>query len=123
MQQILNKPLQQVSHFSFTPLYIGIIISFCLFVGFLEGYLSKGNAQMQLLSQQIRFFNCHFKLLIKDLIDLHLINTVGDFCSNETDDKDICGKLKAFLVANFNWMLQEIKANKDDPYWQQVQKG
>lgn len=55
--------------------------------------------------------------LTKDLISLHLLNTVGDFCK---DSSKSCEKLIAFLKANFKWLMKQIKENEQDPYWHQV---
>lgn len=55
--------------------------------------------------------------LSKDLINLHLINTVGDFCE---ETSETCSDLSNFLIANYRWIQSQIAANKDDPYWHQV---
>lgn len=55
--------------------------------------------------------------LTRDLISLHLLNTVGDFCK---DSSESCIKLIEFLKSNFKWLKKKIKENKKDPYWHQV---
>ena len=55
--------------------------------------------------------------LTKDLINLHLVNTVGDFCEA---DSTTCSELIQFLTTNWKWIKSEIVANKNDPYWHQV---
>jgi len=52
-----------------------------------------------------------------DLISLHIINNVGDFCNQPSE---LCTKLIDFLQKNFLWLKNQIESNPDDPYWQQV---
>lgn len=56
--------------------------------------------------------------LTKDLISLHILNTIDGFC-NDTSDSN-CKKLFQFLEENFNWMNDQINNHPDDPYWHQV---
>lgn len=56
--------------------------------------------------------------LTQNLISLHLINTVGDFCSE--DDHQSCSKLIDFLTKNFEWINEQIEQNPNDPYWHHV---
>ena len=51
------------------------------------------------------------------MISLHLLNTVGDFCEQESDT---CDNLKIFLTQNFLWMNDQMYQNNGDPYWHQV---
>lgn len=53
----------------------------------------------------------------KDLISLHLRNTVGDFCQ---DGSETCQHLFEFLKTNFKWIKEQITGNQLDPYWHQV---
>ena len=53
----------------------------------------------------------------RELISLHLINTVGDFCADESAQ---CQKLIRFLTSNFNWMKSMIEKHPEDPYWHHV---
>lgn len=55
--------------------------------------------------------------LTKDLINLHLINTVGDFCEEQSKT---CSDLVYFLTSNYKWIINQISENKNDPYWHQV---
>ena len=55
--------------------------------------------------------------LTKDLINLHLVNTVGDFCET---DSPTCSELIQFLTTNWKWIKSQITSNKADPYWHQV---
>ncbi|CAF0754477.1 unnamed protein product [Brachionus calyciflorus] len=56
--------------------------------------------------------------LTKDFITLHLMNTVGDFCSDTTTS--VCSRLIEFLTNNFEWLNEQILKSPDDPYWHQV---
>lgn len=51
------------------------------------------------------------------LIDLHLLNNVGDFCDKPSA---VCDKLINFLEQNFEWISSQIKAHSEDPYWHHV---
>ncbi|CAB3402380.1 unnamed protein product [Caenorhabditis bovis] len=53
----------------------------------------------------------------RELIDLHVINTVNGYCDGA---KHYCEELGEFLIENLKWMSQEIKENPEDEYWQQV---
>lgn len=55
--------------------------------------------------------------LTKDLISLHILNTLDDFCD---DMSSTCQKVLQFLQDNFNWMNSQIEDHPDDPYWHQV---
>jgi Phospholipase B len=55
--------------------------------------------------------------LTRDLISLHILNTAEGFCN---DQSEICVKLFAFLKENIQWMVDQINAHADDPYWHQV---
>lgn len=52
--------------------------------------------------------------ITRDMISLHLINTVGDFCDESSAQ---CESLITFLQANFKWIQSKIKAHEEDPYW------
>lgn len=54
----------------------------------------------------------------RELISLHLINTVGDFCAD--DESAQCKKLTRFLTSNFRWMKSMIDQHPEDPYWHHV---
>uniref|UniRef100_A0A8R1HU97 Phospholipase B-like n=1 Tax=Caenorhabditis japonica TaxID=281687 RepID=A0A8R1HU97_CAEJA len=53
----------------------------------------------------------------RDLIDLHIVNTVNGYCDGA---KHFCDELGEFMVDNLKWMEKEIKENPEDEYWQQV---
>jgi hypothetical protein len=53
----------------------------------------------------------------RDLISLHLINTVGDFCDEKSQT---CTKLVDFMHKNLKWAYTQIKQHPDDPYWHHV---
>lgn len=48
---------------------------------------------------------------------MHLLNTVGDFCS---DESSACSRLIDFLTQNFKWIKSQISLHQDDPYWHHV---
>ena len=52
------------------------------------------------------------------MISLHLQNTVGDFCTNKSDEE--CDELFQFLEDNFKWVMKQVGENPDDSYWHQV---
>jgi hypothetical protein len=56
--------------------------------------------------------------LTRELISLHLINTVGDFCADTS--KKPCSDLVNFLNKNFVWMSEQVKSFPNDPYWYHV---
>ena len=53
----------------------------------------------------------------RDLISLHLQNTIGNFCD---DSSTTCSKLIDFLQTNFKWLYKQINQHTDDPYWHHV---
>ncbi|CAI5445674.1 unnamed protein product [Caenorhabditis angaria] len=53
----------------------------------------------------------------RDLIDLHIINTVNGYCDGA---KHFCDELGEFMIDNLKWMEAEIKQFPEDEYWQQV---
>lgn len=56
--------------------------------------------------------------MTKNLINLHLINTVGDFCET---DSSTCSALTQFLITNYKWIKSQIEKNANyNPYWHQV---
>ena len=83
--------------------------------GFLEGNLTKGYLHLSILN--LNFHLIKFSIKFKDLISLHLLNTVGDFCQDESPE---CSKLISFLTHNFKWIHEKIEKHPDDPYWHQV---
>ncbi|CAI4229686.1 unnamed protein product [Auanema sp. JU1783] len=56
-------------------------------------------------------------IISKDLIDLHIQNTVDGYCDGA---EEYCENLNNFLLENVQWMLEQIKNYPDDEYWQQV---
>lgn len=52
-----------------------------------------------------------------ELISLHLLNTVGDFCKQKSGS---CSKLIEFIQKNLKWLKYKIENNHDDPYWYHV---
>ncbi|CAD6197383.1 unnamed protein product [Caenorhabditis auriculariae] len=53
----------------------------------------------------------------RDLIDLHIVNTVDDFCDGA---KHFCDELGEFLIENLKWMTDQVQQNPEHGYWQQV---
>ncbi|XP_027059115.1 putative phospholipase B-like 2 isoform X2 [Pocillopora damicornis] len=52
------------------------------------------------------------------LIDMHWLNTLADYCS---EDPDFCFSLGEFLGENLSWMRFQIQNNPTDEYWHQVE--
>ncbi|KAF1762618.1 hypothetical protein GCK72_010880 [Caenorhabditis remanei] len=53
----------------------------------------------------------------RDLIDMHIMNTVTGYCDGA---KHFCDELAEFIEDNLKWMETEIKEHPEDEYWQQV---
>ncbi|VDP34997.1 unnamed protein product, partial [Heligmosomoides polygyrus] len=53
----------------------------------------------------------------RELIRLHLLNTVDGFCNGA---EQFCEDLNDYLMTNYLWMLDNIASYPDDQYWQQV---
>ena len=53
------------------------------------------------------------------LIDMHWLNTLADYCS---EDPDFCFSLGEFLGENLSWMRFQIQNNPTDEYWHQVKQ-
>lgn len=54
------------------------------------------------------------------LIYMHWMNTVVNYCGPFEYEVGYCEKLKSFLEANLEWMQREMELNRDSPYWHQV---
>lgn len=53
----------------------------------------------------------------RDLIHLHMLNNVGDFCEQNSTT---CSKLIEFLEKNFKWIRNQVEEHPEDPYWHHV---
>ncbi|KAK6049740.1 hypothetical protein COOONC_12755 [Cooperia oncophora] len=53
----------------------------------------------------------------RDLIRLHVANTVDGFCDGA---EQFCDDLNEYLLDNYLWMQDNIASYPDDPYWKQV---
>ncbi|XP_006908640.1 putative phospholipase B-like 2 [Pteropus alecto] len=56
----------------------------------------------------------------EELIYMHWMNTVVNYCGPFEYEVGYCEKLKSFLEANLEWMQEEMELNKDSAYWHQV---
>ncbi|KAM7050690.1 putative phospholipase B-like 2 isoform 2-T2 [Molossus nigricans] len=56
----------------------------------------------------------------EELIYMHWMNTVVNYCGPFEYEADYCEKLKSFLEANLEWVQKEVELNKDSAYWHQV---
>uniref|UniRef100_A0A8C6RSF5 Phospholipase B-like n=2 Tax=Nannospalax galili TaxID=1026970 RepID=A0A8C6RSF5_NANGA len=56
----------------------------------------------------------------EELIYMHWMNTVVNYCGPFEYEVGYCEKLKNFLDANLVWMQKEMELSRDSPYWHQV---
>ncbi|KAF6082527.1 phospholipase B domain containing 2 [Phyllostomus discolor] len=56
----------------------------------------------------------------EELIYMHWMNTVVNYCGPFEYEVGYCEKLKSFLEANLEWMQREMELNEDSAYWHQV---
>ncbi|KAM4858052.1 putative phospholipase B-like 2 [Urocitellus parryii] len=56
----------------------------------------------------------------EELIYMHWMNTVVNYCGPFEYEVGYCEKLKHFLEANLEWMQREMQWDKDSGYWHQV---
>ncbi|XP_036785324.2 putative phospholipase B-like 2 [Manis pentadactyla] len=56
----------------------------------------------------------------EELIYMHWMNTVVNYCGPFEYEVGYCERLKNFLEANLEWMQDEMALNKDTAYWHQV---
>lgn len=54
------------------------------------------------------------------LIYMHWMNTVVNYCGPFEYEVGYCEKLKSFLETNLEWMQREMELSQDSPYWHQV---
>ena len=59
--------------------------------------------------------------ITSELIYMHYMNTLADYCTNE---KDYCTKLSKFVSDNKEWINNKIKDSQstEKSYWHQVMK-
>lgn len=59
-------------------------------------------------------------LLTKDVLAMHLENTINDYCNGY---KGYCKRLNGYLKQKMGWIKGKIEAaDKDDAYWQAVKR-
>lgn len=58
--------------------------------------------------------------LAPQLIYMHWMNTVVNYCGPFEYEVGYCERLKSFLEANLEWMQRQVELNKDSAYWHQV---
>lgn len=56
----------------------------------------------------------------EELIYMHWMNSMVNYCGPFEYEVSYCEKLKSFLEANLEWMQREMELNQDSPYWHQV---
>uniref|UniRef100_K9J1Z8 Phospholipase B-like n=1 Tax=Desmodus rotundus TaxID=9430 RepID=K9J1Z8_DESRO len=56
----------------------------------------------------------------EELIYMHWMNTVVNYCGPFEYEVGYCERLKSFLEANLEWLQGEMELNKDSAYWHQV---
>uniref|UniRef100_A0A8C2VV43 Phospholipase B-like n=1 Tax=Chinchilla lanigera TaxID=34839 RepID=A0A8C2VV43_CHILA len=56
----------------------------------------------------------------EELIYMHWMNTMVNYCGPFEYEVGYCERLKSFLEANLEWMQQEMELHRDSPYWHQV---
>lgn len=56
----------------------------------------------------------------QELIYMHWMNTVVNYCGPFEYEVDYCEKLKSFLEINLAWMQEMMALEKDSVYWHQV---
>ncbi|XP_059532653.1 putative phospholipase B-like 2 [Myotis daubentonii] len=56
----------------------------------------------------------------EELIYMHWMNTVVNYCGPFEYEVGYCERLKGFLEANLEWMQRQVELNKDSAYWHQV---
>uniref|UniRef100_A0A2K5PKV1 Phospholipase B-like n=1 Tax=Cebus imitator TaxID=2715852 RepID=A0A2K5PKV1_CEBIM len=56
----------------------------------------------------------------EELIYMHWMNTVVNYCGPFEYEVSYCERLKSFLEANLEWMQEEMQSNPDSAYWHQV---
>lgn len=54
------------------------------------------------------------------LIYMHWMNTVVNYCGPFEYEVGYCERLKSFLEANLEWMQEQMDLNQDSAYWHQV---
>uniref|UniRef100_A0A8C5V403 Phospholipase B-like n=1 Tax=Microcebus murinus TaxID=30608 RepID=A0A8C5V403_MICMU len=56
----------------------------------------------------------------QELIYMHWMNTVVNYCGPFEYEVGYCERLKSFLEVNLEWMQEQVALNKDSVYWHQV---
>ncbi|XP_077016034.1 putative phospholipase B-like 2 [Tamandua tetradactyla] len=56
----------------------------------------------------------------EELIYMHWMNTVVNYCGPFKYEAGYCERLKSFLEANLEWMQEEMEKDVDSTYWHQV---
>ncbi|XP_036730742.1 putative phospholipase B-like 2 isoform X3 [Balaenoptera musculus] len=56
----------------------------------------------------------------EELIYMHWMNTVVNYCGPFEYEVSYCERLKKFLEANLEWMQKEMELNNGSAYWHQV---
>ncbi|XP_029778050.1 putative phospholipase B-like 2 [Suricata suricatta] len=56
----------------------------------------------------------------EELIYMHWVNTVVNYCGPFEYEVGYCERLKSFLETNLEWMQEQMERNKGSAYWHQV---
>ncbi|XP_003461406.1 putative phospholipase B-like 2 [Cavia porcellus] len=56
----------------------------------------------------------------EELIYMHWMNTMVNYCGPFEYEVGYCERLKSFLETNLEWMQQQMELHPDCPYWHQV---
>ncbi|KAM6166206.1 putative phospholipase B-like 2 [Erethizon dorsatum] len=56
----------------------------------------------------------------EELIYMHWMNTMVNYCGPFEYEVGYCERLKSFLETNLEWMQREMEQHQDSPYWHQV---
>uniref|UniRef100_A0AAY4A1C3 Phospholipase B-like n=1 Tax=Denticeps clupeoides TaxID=299321 RepID=A0AAY4A1C3_9TELE len=59
-------------------------------------------------------------VLTSDLLYKHWVNTVIGYCGPFDYDAVYCQRLKTYIMANLQWVTEQIERESDSPYWHQV---
>ncbi|KAF4109500.1 putative phospholipase B-like 2 [Onychostoma macrolepis] len=54
------------------------------------------------------------------LIYKHWMNTLLGYCGPFSTDLSYCQRLKDYITSNLQWLMQQMDAHADAPYWHQV---
>ncbi|KAI2661049.1 hypothetical protein H4Q32_030073 [Labeo rohita] len=59
-------------------------------------------------------------VVTSELIYKHWMNTLMGYCGPFSRDVNYCQRLKDYITTNLQWVMQQMDAQADTPYWHQV---